>query len=74
MIKNYAIVVGLLLCANLAHAQQKGKDNAWGGLTATSKSQYAIMTSTPLDAVTWTGGFWGERFNVLSHTSVQSMW
>ncbi len=74
MIKNYAIVVGLLLCANLAHAQQKGKDNASGGLTSTGKSQYAVMNSTPLDAVAWTGGFWGERFGVLSHTSVQSMW
>ena len=45
-----------------------------GGLTLTSGSPYSIMTSTPLDAVTWTGGFWGERFGVLSQTSVKSMW
>ena len=45
-----------------------------GGLTATSNSQHAVMTSTPIDATRWTGGFWGERFRVFSHTSVQSMW
>jgi hypothetical protein len=44
------------------------------GLTNTQDSKYAIMTSTPIDAVNWNGGFWGERFSVFSHTSVQSMW
>ncbi len=44
------------------------------GLTDTSNSQYAVMNSLPIDAVRWTGGFWGERFDVLSKTSVQSMW
>ena len=32
------------------------------------------MTSVPLNTVQWTGGFWGERFGVLSKTSLQSMW
>ena len=32
------------------------------------------MTAVPLTDVQWTGGFWGDRFAVLSHTSVQSMW
>ena len=44
------------------------------GLTDTSKSQYAKMANTPIDAVTWTDGFWGDRFNVYSNTSLQSMW
>ncbi|MCR4957596.1 MAG: glycoside hydrolase family 127 protein [Prevotella sp.] len=32
------------------------------------------MTSVPLTSVQWTDGFWGERFGVLSKTSLQSMW
>lgn len=32
------------------------------------------MCNVPLTSVQWTGGFWGERFGVLSKTSVQSMW
>ena len=43
-------------------------------ITSTGHSQYAVMSSVPLTSVQWTGGFWGERFNVLSQTSVQSMW
>lgn len=37
-------------------------------------SKYAKMVNTPLGAVKWAGGFWGERFNVYSNTSLQSMW
>ena len=58
----------VLLCATLAvTAQPKG-------LTSTGNSPHAVMNSVPLSAVKWNGGFWGERFDVLSHTSVQSMW
>lgn len=49
--------------------------NAQGrGLTDMSESRHAMMSNTPLDAVKWTGGFWGERFDVYSGTSLQSMW
>ena len=34
----------------------------------------AQVSPTPLNATRWTGGFWGERFDVLSKTSLQSMW
>lgn len=44
------------------------------GITNTHDSKYAIMTSTPINSVQWTGGFWGERFSVFSNTSLQSMW
>ncbi|MDE6393715.1 MAG: glycoside hydrolase family 127 protein, partial [Duncaniella sp.] len=44
------------------------------GLTDMSDSRHAVMSNTPLDAVKWTGGFWGERFNVYSGTSLESMW
>ncbi len=45
-----------------------------GGLTDMSGSKYAVMSNTPLGAVKWTGGFWGDRFNVYSGTALQSMW
>lgn len=32
------------------------------------------MVNTPIGSVKWTGGFWGERFDVYSGTSLQSMW
>ena len=57
----------LLACALTAQAQQNG-------LTDTHNSRYAVMTAAPLSAVKWTGGFWGERFQVLSQTSLLSMW
>lgn len=41
-----------LMTAAPAAAQQNG-------ITDTGKSKYAVMASTPIDAVKWTGGFWG---------------
>ena len=58
-----SIGLGISLCAS-----------AQGGITSTTKSSHAAMTAVPLSSVRWTGGFWGDRFDVLSHTSVQSMW
>lgn len=39
-----------------------------------SESKHAVMVNTPIGSVKWTGGFWGERFDVYSGTSLQSMW
>lgn len=44
------------------------------GLADMSESRHAVMVNTPIDAVKWTGGFWGDRFGVYSATSLQSMW
>lgn len=60
-----------VLAASVAGASSFAQSN---GLTDMSKSEYAKMANTPLGAVRWTGGFWGERFNVYSNTSLQSMW
>ena len=62
-------LVGALLLLLPALASGQGS-----GLTATQSSPHAVMHSLPLDATRWTDGFWGERFQVFSHTSVQSMW
>ena len=32
------------------------------------------MQSLPMGATQWTGGFWGDRFNVMSTTGIWSMW
>ncbi len=47
---------------------------AQSGLTDMSRSQQAKMKNTPLGAVRWTGGFWADRFNVMSTTGIWSMW
>ena len=44
------------------------------GLTDMSRSSEAKMMNTPLGAVKWTGGFWGDRFGVLSQTTIWDMW
>ena len=44
------------------------------GLTDMSHSKQALMQNTPMGAVRWTGGFWGDRFNMLSTTGIWSMW
>jgi DUF1680 family protein len=44
------------------------------GVTNTSVSQFAKMTSTNVDAVKWTNGFWAERYAVISDTMIMSMW
>lgn len=44
------------------------------GLTDMSRSRQAVMQNTPIGTVRWTGGFWGERFNLLATTGIWSMW
>ena len=44
------------------------------GLTDMSRSKQAQMQNLPMGATQWTGGFWGDRFNVLSTTGIWSMW
>lgn len=44
------------------------------GLTDMRNSQFAHMQNTPMGAVRWTGGFWGDRFNLLSNTTIWDMW
>ena len=44
------------------------------GLTDMSHSKQAKMQNLPMGATQWTGGFWGERFQLLSTTGIWSMW
>ena len=65
--KTPTVIITLLLSALPLYSQTRG-------LTDTHASHHSVMTAAPIDAVRWTGGFWGERFDVFSKTSVQSMW
>lgn len=71
MKKNFLLVAilatGLALPVSLQTASAQG-------LTDERQSPYSIMHDVPLGQVRWTDGFWAERFNVFSQTSVQSMW
>lgn len=44
------------------------------GITHTAKSPYARMTAVPLGDVHWSGGFWGERYEIFKDTMILSMW
>ena len=44
------------------------------GLTDMSNSKQAMMQNLPMGTVRWTGGFWADRFNVMSTTGIWSMW
>ena len=39
-----------------------------------SRTKQAVMQNTPMGAVRWTGGFWGDRFQILSTAGIWSMW
>lgn len=58
----------------LASASVTGAFAQSNGLTDMSQSRFAKMANTSIDAVHWTDGFWGDRFNVFSRTSLQNMW
>ena len=44
------------------------------GLTDMSHSKQAKMQALPLGATRWTGGFWGDRFQMLSTIGIWDMW
>lgn len=44
------------------------------GITHTANSPYARMTAVPLGSVHWSGGFWGERYEIFKDTMLLSMW
>lgn len=44
------------------------------GLTDMSRNREAKVHNLPMGATQWTGGFWGNRFAMLSTTGIWSMW
>ncbi|MBQ9656986.1 MAG: glycoside hydrolase family 127 protein [Prevotella sp.] len=64
----------LILCLACCSMTATVRTATAQGLTDMSHSKQALMQNLPLGATQWTGGFWGERFNVLSTTGIWSMW
>ena len=62
-----SLCVCLVCCCAVAtlHAQ---------GLTDMSHSRQAKVCNLPMGAVQWTGGFWGDRFNMLASSAIWDMW
>lgn len=56
----------ILFSASLS-AQEKA-------LVNTSKSRYVQLQNVNMDAVTWTDGFWGDRFGVYKDSMILNMW
>ena len=44
------------------------------GVIDTSESPHAKLRSVDLEAVNWTGGFWGQRFNLVREAGLPRMW
>ena len=65
--KKFLIICFVCCCAAATHTTAQG-------LTNMSHSRQAKMQNTPMGAVRWTGGFWGDRFSMLSTTGIWSMW
>lgn len=61
-----AVVIGVLITVQ-AKAQTKA-------LTNTTTSPYAKLSSVDMGNVTWTKGFWADRFKVCRDTMIPNLW
>ncbi|MGN6179670.1 MAG: aceric acid hydrolase [Mucilaginibacter sp.] len=57
----------LAFAATALNAQDKA-------LVNTADSKYAKLTSVDMGDVTWTNGFWADRFNVCRETMIPNLW
>lgn len=63
-------IFGLIVLLSLA-INTKAQQNA---LTYNANSPYAKLKSLDMKDVTWTKGFWADRFKVATETMVPNMW
>jgi DUF1680 family protein len=61
----------LIVLLSLALNSSKAQQNA---LTYNTNSPYAKLKSLDMKDVTWTKGFWADRFKVATETMVPNMW
>ena len=61
------LIISSVCCCITATTQAQG-------LTDMSQSKQAKMQNLPMGATKWTGGFWGDRFSMLSTTGIWDMW
>lgn len=60
-------IVAVMIGYGNVHAQDKA-------LVNTSQSPYAKLSSVNMGDVTWTKGFWAERFKVCRETMIPNLW
>ncbi|WP_439697332.1 glycoside hydrolase family 127 protein [Mucilaginibacter sp. AW1-7] len=69
--KNIWKCAGILLClasaVKISYAQNKS-------LVNTTKSPFAQLSSVDMGNVTWTNGFWADRFKVCRDTMIPNLW
>jgi DUF1680 family protein len=63
------IFLAILLCVAAGQASAQTK-----ALTNTSASPYAKLSSLDMGNVTWTKGFWADRFQVCRDTMIPNLW
>jgi len=61
----------LILTIILSFNQLKAQDKA---LTNTADSKYAKLSSVNMGDVSWTNGFWADRFKVCRETMIPNLW
>jgi len=66
MQKKIGILFLSLAFAVFTHAQ--------GGLVNTGQSPFAVMQTTGINDVSWTAGFWKERFSVCRDMMFPQLW
>lgn len=66
-VKIFSLLACLATLGFNSQAQQKA-------LTNTSDSKYAVFKSPNMEDVHWTGGFWGERFEVCKTAMIPNIW
>lgn len=59
------------MCLLLAGIKAMAQTNS---LTNTTQSPYALLSSVNLSDVTWTSGFWADRFKVCREAMIPNMW
>ncbi|QKJ28532.1 glycoside hydrolase family 127 protein [Mucilaginibacter mali] len=69
--KNVLKYAGIGLIVALSFKQTSAQSKA---LVNTSASPYAKLSSTDMGSVTWTKGFWADRFKVCRDTMIPNLW
>ncbi len=68
---SFSASIGLLLILFFSVVPANAQEKA---LTNNSKSPYAKLHGVDMGSVTWTTGFWADRFKVATETIVPNMW
>jgi DUF1680 family protein len=69
--RNVQKIVMIIVLAVFYHLNSRAQTKA---LTNTSSSPYAKLSSVDMGNVTWTKGFWADRYKVCRDTMIPNLW